>query len=276
MRVKIRNTLKRWDFDQIMDLFTRKKLDSIEIFSCQLNLDFLDVEPLQVSIEKDGYAVNARFQFHEPIAQEMFYRLKIDETMKRFFIVTIKSIKISIHRQTIDLKTLESDVGFSLRTFERVINSTCDYYDYWLEKEYIVNSDSLDKQVNLRLKEKEHQNMGETPKPFAIIHASNLKEARQIVGDLDVVPLYKGYDKYYPFEGKKEYWMLPRNFVVKLLNCTGNNLWVENMFDTAEKEILKYLFAKRWIKRQVVYGKVHYYGLDEQTERYLKSALKQR
>jgi hypothetical protein len=48
------------------------------------------------------------------------------------------------------------------------------------------------------------------------------------------------------------------------------------MFDTAEKEILKYLFAKRWIKRQVVYGKVHYYGLDEQTERYLKSALKQR
>lgn len=267
MHVKIQNKLKKWDFDRIAKLLKEGELDQIEIFSYPPHLNFVEVGPLQVLAKESGYVVNVEISFQEPIAQIIFYNMKIDKGMLQYFTVTIESIKLSISKKMVDSKELEIDVGFSLRFLERVINYVCYHHEKWLQEKYIISSNSLDQQIDFQLKEKERQRRGEIPKPFAIIHAKNLKEVKIRAGDL--VPLYKGYDKHYLFEEKREYWLLPRSFVTKLVNCAGSNMLAEDRFDAAEREVLKNLVDKNWIKKQVVLGTVYYFGLNKRTEKYL-------
>lgn len=273
MHVKIHNTLKTWDFDRVASLL-KEELNEIEIFKYPSSLEFIDISTLQVLVKETGYVVNVEFCFREPIAQIIFYGLKIEEKMRRYFTVNIEHINLSIPKKTLDSKQLESDIEFSLRIFQRVINNTYHHYGKLLEEEHTVSSDSLEQQIDFRLREKEWRKRVEVPRPFSVIHATNLKEAIKLGGDL--IPLYKGYDKHYLFEEKNEYWLLPRSFVIKLFNCTGKNMLPEGRFNSAEKDVLRDLIYKKWIKKQVVQGTIHFYGLNEGTEKRLKFACSKR
>jgi hypothetical protein len=269
MRVNIQNMLKKRDFERLGKLLAEREINQIGIFSCPLHLDFLNVEPLQVLVTDSGYVIKAEFTFEEQIPQTIFHNMQMDDCMRRHFAVGNDFIRLSIERKTIDPKVLEDDITFSLKIMEWVINHTCYYYERMVEEDYIVDSDYLEQQIDFKLNEKERQKRAEAPKPFAIIHAKNLKEAKEMAKDL--IPLYRGYDKHYLFEEKKEYWLLTRGFLFKLLNCSGNNMFPESDFSDEEKEVLKDMVAKNWIKKQVVLGIVCYHGMDERTEKYLKS-----
>jgi hypothetical protein len=148
-------------------------------------------------------------------------------------------------------------------------------YDQQIERVITLDSESLDRQMEIILEREEFEKRGEIPRPFGTIHAKSLKDAKERGGGL--IPLFKERDKTYLYDAKRVYYLLPNNFAVSLLRCEDNTMIRREEFDYRSEKILRDLVYKKYLKKhKMLDGTVCYFGLNERTRRYLMNHLEHR
>lgn len=280
-RIKIQNKWKKWEFERLTRIL-KEGLPKVEVFSYPRSLDFIDVSPLTISTERNGYKIQTAVLFEESKdAQITFYDLRLKkrfsgccelescERIFKGFSTTLDSIQFSIIREKCDPKQLKTDIQSSLRFLERVINYSCHLRNHLIEEEYILDSDSLDKQIEFQLSQEERLEIEETPEAFGTIHAASYEDAYTAMHTKGLVPLYKQRDRHSLFKKRQKiFWALPRSFAKKLANCNRHGV-SESQFNIKEREILKILANKGWIRKEVIFETNYYSRLNKDTLRYL-------
>lgn len=269
MRFKIKNELKRRDYKRLTEFLKDNPNVSIELFP-GTDLEFVSVSPVIVAVESFGHRINTEILFEQPIGFEVHGNIKLDDEMRSVLAVDRRNFKLSkIVTETTDL---EKDLNIILKTTERIVNHICNRFGILVEQTFMVNSEQLDRQLDIVLKSGELEKRGETPKPFGTIHAKGSKNAKERAGNL--IPLYKERDKTYLYDAKRVYFLLPHDFVTNLLRCDTTTMIREEEFDKRGKEVLRDLVYRKYLKKhETLDGIVCYYGLNEKTQRYLKKHL---
>ena len=272
LRFKIKNELKKTDYKRLIGFLKDNPSASIELFP-DLDLELLSVSPVMIAVEGFGYKIDTTISFEQTIGFEVYENLKLDETMRNGLAVNRRNFKLS--KIVTDPTNLEEDLSMILRTMERIVNSICIMFDRQAEKIITLDSESLDQQLEMVLKREELEKRGEVPRPFGTIHARGSRDAKERAGGL--IPLYKEHDKTYLYDAKRVYYLLPHDFVASLLRCNATTLVREEEFDNRGKEVLRDMVYKKYLKkRELLDGTVCYYGLNEETQRYLKKHLEHR
>ena len=272
MRFKIKNELKKTDYKRLVEFLKDNSRASIDLFP-GLDLEFLSVGPVMISVEGFGYKIAAEISFEQPIGFEVYGALKHDETIHSVLSVNRRNFKLS--KITTEPPDLEKDQNTIFKTVERIVNHTCIMFDKQVEQTFTLNSELLDRQMDTILKREELEKRGETPKPFGTIHATGSKDAKARA--IGLIPLYKEHDKTYLYDAKQVYFLLPHDFVATLLRCDEATLVREEEFDDRGKEVLRDLVYKKYLKkRELREGTACYYGLNEKTRRYFKRHLEHR
>jgi hypothetical protein len=269
LRFKIKNELKRRDYKRLTEFLKDNPNVSIELFP-GTDLEFVSVSPVIVAVESFGHRINTEILFEQPIGFEVHGNIKLDDEMRSVLAVDRRNFKLSkIVTETTDL---EKDLNIILKTTERIVNHICNRFGILVEQTFMVNSEQLDRQLDIVLKSGELEKRGETPKPFGTIHAKGSKNAKERAGNL--IPLYKERDKTYLYDAKRVYFLLPHDFVTNLLRCDTTTMIREEEFDKRGKEVLRDLVYRKYLKKhETLDGIVCYYGLNEKTQRYLKKHL---
>ena len=272
LRFKIENELKKTDYKRLVEFLKDNPRASIGLF-LGLNLEFLSVSPVMIAVEGFGYKIVAKISFEQPIGFEVYDALKHNETMRSVLSVNRRNFKLS--KITTEPPDLETDQNTIFKTVERIVNHTCIMFDKQVEQTFTLDSELLDRQMDMILKRQELEKRGETPKPFGTIHAKGSKDAKARA--IGLIPLYKEHDKTYLYDAKRVYFLLPHDFVATLLRCDEATLVREEEFDNRGKEVLRDLVYKKYLKkRELREGTTCYYGLNEKTRRYFKRHLEHR
>ena len=226
-----------------------------------------------ITVEGFGYKLAAKISFEQPIGFEVYDALKHDETMRSVLSVNRRNFRLS--KIPTEPSHLEKDQNTIFKTVERIVNHTCIMFDKQVEQTFTLNTEWLDRQMDLFLKREELEKRGETPKPFGTIHAKGPRDAKARA--IGLVPLYKEHDKTYLYDAKRVYFLLPHDFVAALLRCDEATLVREEEFDDRGKDVLRDLVYRKYLKkRELRDGTVCHYGLDEKTRRYFKRHLEHR
>ena len=270
MRFKIKNELKRTDYKRLTEFLKDNPNVSIEPFP-GIDLEFVSVSPVIVAVESFGHRINTEILFEQPIGFEIHDDLKLDDEMRSVLAVDRRNFKLS--KIVTEPTDLEKDLNIVLKTTERIVNHICNRFGVLIEQTFMVNSEQLDRQLDIVLKSGELEKRDEIPRPFGTIHAKGSKDAKERAGDL--IPLYKEHDKMYLYDAKRVYFLLPHDFVTSLLRCDDVTMMREEEFDKRGKEVLRDLVYKKYLKKHetLLDGIVCYYGLNEKTKQYLKKHL---
>jgi len=267
----MKNELKKADYVRLTEFLDENTSASIELFP-GIDLELVSVSPLVVAVEGFGYCINGEVSFQQPIGLEVSDNLKFNDEMRRSLAVNFRNIKLS--RVVTEASELESDLNRCLNMLERIINQTCSMLDKLVEQTFTVNSEWLDRQLDMMLEKGELEKRGEIPRPFATIHAKSTKDAKERAGDL--VPIYMERDKAYLYEDKKVFILLPRNFVMKLLKIDGSTMVPPDQFTDEEREVLNKFSMRQYIKTRRIGEKTYFCDLDEKTRKLLLRAMKKR
>jgi len=192
LRFKIKNELKKTDYKRLVKFLKDNPRASIELF-LDLDLEFLSISPVRIAVEGFGYKTAAKISFEQPIGFEVYDALKPDETMHSILSANRRNFKLS--KITVEPSDLETDQNTILKAVERIVNYTCIMFDKQVEQTFALNSEWLDRQMDMILKREELEKRGETPKPFGTIHAKGPRDAKARA--IGLVPLYKEHDKMY-------------------------------------------------------------------------------
>lgn len=212
---------------------------------------------------ESSYIFGAEVYLRDPIG------MTLDKRISKYLDIGHKSIKLeNIVTESDDL---EVGLNCSLKMLERIVNRACVWYDRPLEYTFVLSSEWLDGQFDLRAKEKELEKRGEFPKPYGVIHAKGTREAENIAEDL--VPVYVGRDKTYLYDAKKLFRLLPRDFVMKLLACSESSMIPEQEFSAEERKILDEFVMRGYLKKRLIMKATHYYDLDAETRKHLLASL---
>jgi len=269
LRFKIKNKLKKTDYKRLTEFLKDNPSVSIELFP-GIDLEFLSVNPVIVAVESFGYKINTEISFEQPIGFEIHDELKLDDEMRNCLAVNRGNFKLS--KIVTEPTDLEKDLNIILKTTERIVNHICNRFGLLVEQTFMLTSEQLDRQLDIVLKSGELEKRGEIPRPFGTIHANGSKDAKERAGDL--IPLYKEHDKTYLYDAKRVYFLLPHDFVTKLLRCDDATMIREEEFDKRGKEVLRDIVYKKYLKKhETLDGIICYYGLNEKTQRYLKKHL---
>ena len=269
MRFKIKNELKITDYERLTEFVKDNPSVSIELFH-GVDLDFLSVNPVIVAVESFGYKINTEIVFEQPIGFEIHDDLKLDDEMHNCLAVNRRNFKLS--KIVTEPTDLEKGLNIILKTTERIVNHVCNRLDRLVEQTFMLNSEQLGRQLDIVLKSGELEKRGEIPRPFGTIHAKGSKDAKERAGNL--IPLYKEHDKTYLYDAKRVYFLLPHDFVIKLLRCDKAAMIMEAEFDKRGKGVLRDLVYRKYLKKhETLDGIVCYYDLNEKTQRYLKKHL---
>jgi hypothetical protein len=272
LRFKIKNELKKTDYKRLEEFLKDNPRASIELFP-GLDFEFLSASSVMITVEGFGYKLAAKISLEQPIGFEVYDALKHDETMRSLLSVNRRNFKLS--KITTEPSDLETDQNTILKAVERIVNYTCIMFDKQVEQTFTLNTEWLDRQMDMILKREELEKRGETPKPFGTIHAKGSKDAKERA--IGLIPLYKEHDKTYLYDAKRVYFLLPHDFVATLLRCDEATLVREEEFDDRGKEVLRDLVYKKYLKkRELLDGTTCYYGLNEKTRRYFKRHLEHR
>ena len=272
MRYKIKNELKKADYVRLTEFLNQNTNASIALIP-GIDLELISVSPLLVAVEHFGYSIKGEVSFLQPIGLEVYDDLELDDEMHRSLVVNFRNIKLS--KVVTEASELESDLNKCLKTLERIVNYTCSVFDKQVEQTFTLNSERLDRQLDMILKREELEKRREIPRPFGTIHAKSSKDAKERAGDL--IPLYKEHDKTYLYDAKQVYFLLPHDFAANLLRCDEATMIIEEEFDKKGREVLRDLVYKKHLrKHETLSGIVCYYGLDEKTRRYLMKHLEHR
>ena len=269
LRFKIKNELKKTDYKRLTELLKDNSSVSIELFP-GVDLEFVSVSPVMVAVESFGYKINTEILFKQPIGFEVYDNLKLDDEMRNGLAVNRTNFKLS--KIVTEPTDLEKDLNMVSKTVERIVNHICNRFGRLVEQTFMLNSEWLDRQLDMMLKREELEKRDEIPRPFGTIHAKSSKDAKERAGDL--IPLYKEHDKTYLYDAKRVYFLLPHDFVTNLLRCDEATMIREEEFDKRGKKVLRDLLYKKHLKKhETLDGIVCYYGLNEKTRRYLTKHL---
>jgi len=269
LRFKIKNELKKTDYKGFTELLKDNPDVTIEVFP-GVDLEFVSVGPVIVAVESFGYRITTEILFEQPIGFEVYDGLKLDNAMYSSLTVSRRNLKLSKIIPKPD--DLQKDLSMVLKTLERIVNQICNRFDILFEQTFTVNSEWLDRQLDMMRKREELEKRAEIPRPFGTIHAKSPKDAKERAGNL--IPLYKERDKTYLYDAKLVYFLLPHDFVAILLRCDESTMVREETFDKRGKEVLRDLVYKKYLrKHKALGGTVCYYGLDKKTRRYLTKHL---
>lgn len=272
LRFKMMNELKKDDYVRLMEFLSENKSALIELFP-GVDLGFMSVSPLVVAVEGFGYSINGEVSFQQPIGLEVNENLKLDDEIGTSILANYRSIKLS--KVVTEASELESDLNICLKILERIVNQTCNMLDTLVEQTSTVNSEWLDRQLDMMLRKEELEKRGETAKPFGTIHAKGWKDAKERAGD-DLVPVYLERDKTYLYEGNKIFIYLPRNFVMKLLKIESRTMIPADQFTDKEREVLNKFSRRQYVKTRRITGKICYYDLNEKTRSLLLKGMKKK
>ena len=272
MRFKMKNELKKIDYKRLIGFLRDSPSASIELLP-GLDLEFLSVSPVMIAVEGFGYRIDTKISFEQPIGFDVYDNLRLDDEMRSGLAVNRRDFKLS--KIVMEPADLEKNQDMVFKTIERIINHTYIMFDKQVEHTFTLDSRSLDTQLEMMLKREELEKRGEAPRRFGTIHATGSRDAKERAGGL--IPLYKEHDKTYLYDAKRVYYLLPHDFVASLLRCDATTLVREEEFDSRGKEVLRDMVYKKYLKkRELLDGTVCYYGLSEETQRYLKKHLEHR
>ena len=269
LRFKIRNELKKADYKRLTEFLKDDLIISIELFP-GVDLEFVSVGPVMVAVEGLGYKINTEILFERPIGFEVYDDLALNEEMRSGLAVNRRNFKLS--KTVTEPTDLEKDLNMTLKTVERIVNHICNRFGRLVEQTLTLNSEWLDRHLDMILGREELEKRGEIPRPFGTIHAKSSRDAKERAGDL--IPLYKEHDKTYLYDAKRVYFLLPRDYVANLLRCDEATMVREGEFDKRGEEVLRDLVYKKHLrKHETLDGIVCYYGLNEKTRRHLMKHL---
>lgn len=269
MRFKIKNELKTTDHKKLTEFLKENPSVSIELLP-SADLEFASVGPVVVAVEGFGYRISTEILFEQPIGFEVHDDLKLDDEMLSCLEMNRRNFKLS--RIVTEPADLEKDLNMILRTIERTVNHVCNRFGKLVEQTFTIDSEGLDRQLDMMLRKEELVKREEIARPFGTVHAKSSKDAKERVGDL--VPIYMERDKAYLYEDNKVFMLLPRNFVMKLLKLKGPTMMPAEQFTDEERQVLGRLAMRQYIKTRKVGGKVHYCDLDETTLKLLLKGMK--
>lgn len=269
MRFKITNELKKTDYKRLTEFLRSKTNVSIELLP-SVDLEFVSVSPTTVAVEGFGYRIDTETSFQEPIGFEVCDNLGLENETRVSLTINRKNFGLS--KIVTKSKDLERNLNTILKTVERIVNNVYAMFDKQVEKVITLDSESLNRQIEMILEREELKKRHEIPRAFGIIHTRSAKDVKERAGGL--IPLYKEHDKMYLYDAKRVYFLLPHDFVASLLRCDEATLVRQEEFDNRGREVLRDLVYKKYLKkRELLDGTVCYYGLNEKTRRYLKRHL---
>ena len=167
---------------------------------------------------------------------------------------------------------LDSSTKEELFLLEKIFNKVCSMNYKPIVKTLTINSESLEKKLDLTIRETELEKRGESPFPFGTLHAKSRKDAVLRSGTL--VPIYLEKDKAYLYEDKNVYLLLPRDFVRKLLKLDNSTLTPSEQFSKEELEVLRKFSMRKYVKKNKVAGKFFYHDLNAETRKLLLKGLR--
>lgn len=270
MNLKIENQLDDSAYAKLIETLENGLVDSITFFQ-GLRYESVQVEKLVISVEEVGYSIDTRIFFRDPIGTTVCEKAGIKE---RGLKKSPTYLRLNVQRSAVDPETLIADIEYSLLLVEKVANYACKIHGEYKTDVFSVDSNFIDQQLAEDEARKTRELRGERAEPFAIIHADSGFDLNTLSADL--VPIYKEFDRWDLFGGKKTYQLLPRNLVLKLLKCQGPTLIPEDQFNEEEREVLRDLSKKRHIKFTEIAGKIYYFDLDARTIMYLNKALRRK
>lgn len=270
MRFKIKISLKERDFTLLRSFLGENPGSSVELFPGE-DFEFIAVSPLLVGVEGIGYSIKSVVSFQQPMGIEVFDSLNLDSETSKILAINYRNIKLS--KIVTEKGELGNDLKECLIVLERIVNQTCNMLDKLVEKTFVIDSEVLDKQLDLILRARELKKRGEVAKPFGTIHAKGRKDAGERSDDL--VPVYLERDKAWLYEDNRVFILLPRDFVMKLLRMEGSTLVPSDLFTSEEVEVLRQFCMRKYVKTMKVAGKIFYHDLNEKTRKLLLKGLKE-
>ena len=269
MRFKIVIDLNDNDFVRVKNVLDENPNASLELVPGE-DFEFVKFSPFLVTGEGFGYSFNVMVSFQQPIGLKVFDYLELDKETSRKLSVNYRNIKLS--KNVSEKSELESDLKECLRLLERIFNKVCSMHYKPIAKTITINTESLDKQLDLIIRAEELEKQGEVARPFGTIHAKSRRDAVDRVGP-DLVPIYMEKDKAYLYEDKTIYILLPRDFVRKLLRMDSSTLVPSDQFTEKENEVLRKFSMRKYVKTMKVAGKVFFTDLNEETRKLLLKGI---
>ena len=104
----------------------------------------------------------------------------------------------------------------------------------------------------------------EEPEPMRQFHAVDVEVASRRAAEKGLFLLFQERDRYDLYGRKRVYWAITPYFGEKLLKCVSD-MKPASEFSAEEKEVLRSMVTKRWIKLMKEGKESYYYGLDERT-----------
>jgi len=270
VRFKIVTDLNDNDYDRMKDVLDKNPDTPLELLSGE-DFEFVEFHPFLVSVEGFGYSLEGMVSFQERIGLDVFKFLELDKKSSNILSVNFKNIKLK--KFVLEASELQSELKECLTLLERIFNKVCSMNYKPLVKTLVIDSESLDKQLDLVIRVTELKKRDEHPKAFGTIHAKGRKEAGVRAG-IDLVPVYLEKDKAYLYEDKSVYLLLPREFVRKLLKLENSTLAPADQFTDEELEVLRKFSMRKYVKKNKVAGKTFYHDLNEQTRKLLLKGLR--
>ena len=140
---------------------------SLELFPSEA-FEFVNFSPFLVASEDFGYVFNGMVSFQQPIGLKVFDYLKLDKETSKKLSVNYRNIKLS--KIVSGTNELESDLKECLNLLERVFNKVCSMHYKPIAKTLMINTESLDKQLDLIIRAEELEKQGEVARPLSLIH----------------------------------------------------------------------------------------------------------
>ena len=258
------------DFERMKNVLDENPNASLELLQGE-DFEFVKFSTFLVTVEDFGYSFKGMVSFQQPIGLKVFDYLELDKETSRKLSVNYRNIKLS--KNVSEKIELERDLKECLSLLERIFNKVCSMYYKPIAKTLTINTESLDKQLDLIIRAEELEKRGEWPKPFGTIHAKGRRDAVDRVGP-DLVPIYLEKDKAYLYEDKNIYILLPREFVRKLLKLDESTLTPVEQFTDDEIQVLRKFCMRNYVKKNLVAGKMFYHDLNVETRKLLLKGLR--
>jgi hypothetical protein len=256
--------MKSDDFTGLANLLREKTVDTVVILK-KIDFDFVVVEPLVISVSDSFYSIDIEVYFEDNIGFEAWAHKNIEN---RRLVLSSNGTEWHV-KKTIDEKEIEDDINYALQLIEGIVNYACSDRGMNMDEVFTVNSRNIRRLINQAAVDEERKMRGEKIQPFETLHAKSARNAKDLGGDL--IPIYVDYDKWDLYGTKKIYRYLPKELVRKLLRCDRNHMICEDEFDEDEKDILNDLIGRKYLKKEKIFGKTHYYDLNEKTRRHFIS-----
>jgi hypothetical protein len=148
-KMKIENRLSPADFSVLADAFRDGDADFIELLP-SIDFGFVRVLPLVVSRSDNGHVLSTRMFFADPIGNTVCVKTGTEELG---IWKSSKKIELDLKKPLSNSEELGKDIAYGLLLVEKVVNYACMIHDENNYDSIVVDSKSINKQIENRKKE---------------------------------------------------------------------------------------------------------------------------